>query len=305
MRRGYLRAILATAERELTIVELFSILYQFADVFAFLILSAAGLAIVFGMMGVINMAHGEFIMCGAYVTVGLVHAGLPLPLAQLCGTITAGLVGVLVEVLIVRRFYKRPLDSLLATWGLSLIVTQSMLIIVGSSVAGIGTPQGSFSVGQYTFSSYRLVLFAGSLATLAAIYFIFMRTRFGVHARATMQNPQIAQALGVKVGTVYAASFGIGAALAGFCGALYAPTMTLIPTMGATFIVESFVTVVVGGANVLLGTAPAGMLLAAVRMTLNAWAGQTVGQIGMLIAVILIIRLLPEGISGYLTRQKR
>lgn len=280
-------------------------LYQFADVFAFLILSAAGLAIVFGMMGVINMAHGEFIMCGAYVTVGLVHGGVPLPLAQLCGTLAAGLIGVLVEVAIVRKFYKRPLDSLLATWGLSLVVTQGMLILVGSSVAGIGTPPGSFMVGEYTFSVYRLVLFAGALAALALIYVVFMRTRFGVHARATMQNAQMAQALGVRVGRVYALSFGLGAALAGFCGALYAPTMTLIPTMGATFVVESFVTVVVGGSNVLLGTAPAGVLLAAVRTALNAWAGQIIGQIGMLIAVIIIIRVLPEGISGFLTRRQR
>ncbi len=257
------------------------------------------------MMGVINMAHGEFIMCGAYVTVGLVHGGFPLPLAQLCGTIAAGLIGVLVEVAIVRKFYKRPLDSLLATWGLSLVVTQGMLILVGSSVSGIGTPPGSFMVGEYTFSVYRLILFAGALAALGLIYVVFMRTRFGVYARATMQNPQMAQALGVRVGRVYALSFGLGAALAGFCGALYAPTMTLIPTMGATFVVESFVTVVVGGSNVLLGTAPAGVLLAAVRTALNAWAGQIIGQIGMLIAVIIIIRVLPEGISGFLTRRQR
>ena len=285
--------------------EVFSVAYQFADVFAFLILSAAGLAIIFGMMGVINMAHGELIMCGAYVTVGLVHAGVPLPLAQLCATLTAGLCGVLVEVLIVRKLYARPLDSLLATWGLSLIVTQGMLIIVGSSMPGIGTPPGSFAVGLYTFSVYRIVLFGGALAALAAVYIIFMRTRFGVHARATMQNAAIAQALGVRVGRVYALSFGIGAALAGFCGALYAPTMTLIPTMGATFIVESFVTVVVGGANVLLGTTFAGLLLAGVRTALNAWHGQIIGQIGMLLAVIVIIRVLPEGISGFIGRRTR
>src|ERR1700691_6819983 len=96
--------------------DIFSYLYQFADVFAFLILSAAGLAIVFGMMGIINMAHGEFIMCGAYVTVGLVRIGVPLALAQALAAVTAGLIGVAVEYLIVRRFYKRPLDSLLATW---------------------------------------------------------------------------------------------------------------------------------------------------------------------------------------------
>jgi urea ABC transporter permease protein UrtB len=285
--------------------EVFSFAYQFADVFAFLILAAAGLAIVFGMMGVINMAHGEFIMCGAYVTVGLVHAGFPLPLAQACGTVAAGLIGVAVEWTIVRKLYKRPLDSLLATWGLSLIVTQGMLLVFGSSLAGIGTPEGSFTIGAYTFSTYRMVLFACAVAVLGFIYVIFMRTRFGVHARATMQNALIAQATGVKVGNIYALSFGIGAALAGFCGAMYAPTMTLMPTMGASFLVESFVTVVVGGANVLLGTAPAGILLAVVRTGLNGWGGQIIGQIGMLLAVIVVIRILPEGLSGWFGRRTR
>ena len=272
---------------------------------AFLILSAAGLAIVFGMMGVINMAHGEFIMCGAYVTVGLVHAGFPLPLAQLCGALAAGLIGVVVEWTLVRKLYKRPLDSLLATWGLSLVVTQGMLLVFGSSVAGIGTPEGSFMLGEYSFSVYRMVLFVAALGVLAGIYLVFMRTRFGVHARATMQNAAIAQATGVRVNRVYALSFGIGAGLAGFCGALYAPTMTLIPTMGAAFLVESFVTVVVGGANVLLGTAPAGILLAVIRTALNGWGGQIVGQIGMLLAVILVIRVLPEGMSGWFARRSR
>lgn len=287
------------------LAELFSLFYQFADVFAFLILSAAGLAIVFGMMGVINMAHGEFIMCGAYATVGLVNLGVPLPLAQITAAVVAGLIGIAVEILIVRKFYRRPLDSLLATWGLSLIVTQGMLLVVGSAVRGIGTPEGSFAVGDYTFSSYRLVLFACALGVLIGIYILFMRTRFGVIARATMQNPGMAQALGARTGRIYAISFGIGAGLAGLCGALYAPTMTLIPTMGATFIVESFVTVVVGGANVLLGTAPAAMLLSLVRMSLNASYGQIIGQIGMLVAVILIIRILPEGLSSVLVRRGR
>ena len=156
--------------------ELFSLFYQFADVFAFLILSAAGLAIVFGMMGVINMAHGEFIMCGAYVTVGLVNLGVPLVIAQILAALTAGLIGIAVEFLIVRRFYKRPLDSLLATWGLSLIVTQSMLLTVGSAVRGIGTPEGSFAIGEYTFSTYRLVLFGCAVAVLVGLYIVFMKT---------------------------------------------------------------------------------------------------------------------------------
>ena len=285
------------------LAEIFSVLYQFADVFAFVILAASGLAIVFGMMGVINMAHGEFIMCGAYVTAALYHAGLALPLAQAAGAVVAGLIGILLEATVVRPLYKRPIDSLLATWGVSLIVTQGMLLLIGSTFPGIGTPPGSFSVGVYTFSTYRMVLFAAALGVLLFIYLLFMRTRFGVFARATMQNAPMAQALGMRTNRVYAASFGLGAGLAGLCGALYAPTMSLIPTMGAGFIVESFVTVVIGGSNVLLGTAPAGIALAAVRTALNAWHGQIIGQIGMLVAVVLIIRVLPEGFSGWLARR--
>jgi urea transport system permease protein len=270
-----------------------------------LLLIALGLTFTFGQMGVINMAHGEFIMCGAYVTVGLVNLGVPLAIAQMLAALTAGLIGVLVEFLVVRRFYKRPLDSLLATWGLSLIVTQSMLLIVGSAVRGIGTPEGSFAIGGYSFSTYRLVLFGCAVAVLGGLYIIFMKTRFGVIARATMQNAAMAKALGARTGRIYAISFGIGTGLAGLCGALYAPTMTLIPTMGATFVVESFVTVVIGGANVLLGTAPAAVFLAIIRMALNASYGQIIGQIGMLVAVILIIRVLPEGLSSVLVRRGR
>src|ERR1700751_3371198 len=111
--------------------ELFSIFYQFADVFAFLILSSAGLAIVFGMMGVINLAHGEFIMCGAYVTVGMVNLGLSLPLSQVTAAVVAGGLGIWVELTIIRRLYQRPADTLLATWGLSLVVTQGTLLVIG------------------------------------------------------------------------------------------------------------------------------------------------------------------------------
>lgn len=285
--------------------EIFSIAYQFADVFAFLVLAAAGLAIIFGMMGIINLAHGEFITCGIYVTAFGVHNGLPLPVAQACGALTAGVIGIILERTIIHRLYDRPLDSILATWGISLIVTQGMLVTLGSSMAGTGTPEGSFNVGEYTFSTYRLVLFAAAVLVMVGLYLLFMRTRYGVLARATMQNPQMARALGVRTPYIYAISFGLGAALAGLCGALYAPTMTLIPTMGITFIVESFVTVVVGGSNVLIGTVPAAVVLGAIRTSLNAWHGQIIGQIGMLIAVILVIRVLPEGISGWLLRRNR
>jgi len=278
----------------------FAMLYQFGDTFAFLVISCAGLAVIFGMMGVINLAHGEFIMCGAYVTASAARGGLPLPLAILTGALVAGAVGMVVERLVIRHLYQRPLDSIIATWGISLIATQGVLIVLGSTMQGIGTPLGSIDVGARSYSLYRLVLMACALGLLGGLYMLFYHSRFGVIARATIQKPQMAYALGVNTGRMYGLTFGLGAALAGLAGGLYAPTMTMVPTMGATFIVESFVTVVVGGADIFVGAAPAAAILALIKAGLTAWYGQLFGQIGLLVTVILVIRILPGGLSGWL-----
>jgi branched-chain amino acid transport system permease protein len=283
----------------------FSWAYQFGDAFAFLVISAAGLAVIFGMMGVINLAHGEFIMCGAYVTAAAARSGLPLPLAILTGALAAGLIGVALERLVIRRLYHRPLDTIVATWGVSLIATQGVLIVFGSTMPGLGTPLGGASVGALSYSLYRIVLMATAFALLTGLYLLFYRTRYGVVARATIQAPHMARALGVDTGRIYSLTFGLGAGLAGLAGGLYAPTMTLVPTMGATFIVESFVTVVIGGGDIFMGAAPAAAILAVIRAGMTAWQGQLFGQIGLLLAVILVIRLMPGGLSGWLRRGRR
>src|SRR5690606_11985734 len=280
----------------------FQLLYQFGDAFAFLVIAASGLAIIFGMMGIINLAHGEFIMCGAYVTVLAARSGLPLPLAILCGSLAAGLIGIALERTVIRRLYHRPLDSIVATWGISLIATQGVLILFGSTMQGIGTPLGSVQVGAYSYSVDRLVLLAVAILLLVGPYILFYRTRFGIVARATIQVPHMARAVGVDTGRVYGLTFGLGAAMAGLAGGLYAPTMTMVPTLGRTFIVESFVTVVIGGADIFLGAAPAAAILAVIKATMTAWYGPFFGQIGLLVAVIVVIRLLPGGLSAWLRR---
>ncbi len=283
---------------------LFSFLYKCGDAFAFLVLSAAGLAIIFGMMGVINLAHGEFILCGAYVSTSVTHMGLPLPLAIFVGAMVAGAVGILVERLVIRHLYERPLDTIVATWGISMIVTQGTLILLGSTMAGTGTPFGSFTVGDYSYSVYRIVLMIVAAITLVSLWLMFTRTRFGILGRATIQMPEIAEALGVNTRLIYSLTFGLGAALAGLAGGLYAPTMTLVPTMGSSFIVEAFVTVVIGGADIFLGTAPAAAILGIVKAALTSWQGQLAGQIGLLIAVIIVIRIMPRGLSGWLLKER-
>jgi branched-chain amino acid transport system permease protein len=282
----------------------FGFLYQFGDACAFLVLCATGLAIIFGMMGVINLAHGEFIMCGAYVTVTIAKLGLPLPVAIVCGALAAGAVGIVLERLVIRHLYHRPLDTIVATWGISLIASQGTLILLGPSLADVSTPLGSVQIGSLSYSVYRFALMGIAAAIVGGLYLLFNVTRFGVLARATIQVPHMAEALGVNTSLIYSLTFGIGAALAGATGGLYAPTMTLVPTMGGQFIMEAFVTVVVGGADVFLGTAPAGVTLGLVKAAMTTWQGQLFGQIGLLIAVILVIRVLPRGISGLLLRER-
>src|SRR6202171_1747036 len=151
------------------------------------------------------------------------------------------------------------------------------------------------------YLSPSAVLLRGRLGVL---YMLFNWTRFGVLARATIQVPHMAAALGVDTRMVYSLTFACGAGLAGLAGGLYAPTMTLVPTMGATFIMEAFVTVVIGGADVFLGTAPAGGVRAVVKSAMTSWQGQLFGQIGLLVAVIIVVRVLPKGVSGFLLRER-
>jgi urea ABC transporter permease protein UrtB len=287
------------------LVAIFSFVYQFGDAFAFLVISCAGLAVIFGMMGIINLAHGEFIMCGAYVTSGVARAGAPLPLAIACGALVAAVVGMALERTVMRHLYHRPLDSIIATWGISVIATQGVLIALGPTIMGVGTPLGSMALGDRSYSIYRLVLFAAAIGLLGSLYLVFYHTRFGVLARATIQRPGMARALGVDTKRIYGLTFGLGAGLAGLAGGLYAPTMTMVPTMGSTFIVESFVTVVVGGADIFVGAAPAAAFLAIIRAGLTAWYGQLFGQIGLLVAVIVVIRVLPGGLSTFVKRWQR
>jgi len=284
------------------ISKIFNILYQFLDSFSFLILAAIGLAIIFGMMGVINLAHGEFIMLGAYITTLSSLAGVPIPLAILVGSIGVGIYGFIVDKLIIRHLYGRPLDSVVATWGISLIMSQGMLIIMGPSLQGLSTPLGSFSVGGINYSTYRLILAITACLLLVLLYWIFMHTRFGLHSRATMQNEEIARSLGVNTNRMYTLTFVLGSMFAGLTGGLFSFTMTIGPTFGAGFLMESFVTVLVGGGNPLIGTVMSGATLGVVHSILSYVFGTFIGRVGLLIGAILFIRLWPTGFSGLIDR---
>ena len=284
---------------------LFNMAYQFGDALSFLLLSAIGLAVIFGMMKIINLAHGEFITVGAYGTVisgKVLH--LPLPIAMAVGVLVTILFGLILEKLIIRHLYGRPLDSVVATWGISLIVSQSFLVIFGPSYEGLQTPMGNFKLGDYSYSEYRIFLIFFSISLLALLYILFMKTSFGALARATIEKPEIASSMGVNVKNVYSITFAIGAGLAGVTGALYAPTMTIVPSIGQAFIVSAFITVVTAGASPFIGLVPAAAFLSTVQTSVTFFYKATIGIIALLFSVIIIIRFLPKGFSGLISKEK-
>lgn len=282
---------------------LFGILYQFSDSFTFLILSALGLAIIFGMMGIINLAQGEFIMVGAYASTIIINAGMPYIVGIIAGALVAAIMGWIMDRLIICHLYDRVLDSVVATWGISLVLSEGMLQVFGPSMQSVSMPLGSVEISGSKYSVYKLLLTAIAAVIVVGVYLLFTKTEFGRKARATMQSRTISESLGVNTKAVYSITFVIGSALAGLTGALYAPTMTITPTMGNNFMVQSFVTVMCGGANPILGSVVSSGVLGVVNSTLSVLISAFFGKIGLLLITIIIIRVLPTGFTGLLEKR--
>ena len=279
------------------------ILYQFINSFAFLVLAAVGLSVIFGVMNVINFAHGAFIMLGAVTTAALVNRyGLTFWIAVPIVTVALGVFGMLIERLVVRRLYERVVDALLATWAINLLLTQGVLILLGPLQKGIQTPFAHFRVGDLSYSTYSVFVAVVAGLVLVFLYWLFMHTDFGMRARAAVEKRDIAEALGTNTTAVHSVTFGIGAAFAGFTGAIYAPQMAISPYFGNQFLISAFTVVIVGGANPLLGTLLSASALSLVSGVLNWFGGSFIGTMGLLVVTMLIIRLLPRGFTGLVAR---
>ncbi|NPD16519.1 branched-chain amino acid ABC transporter permease [Xinfangfangia sp. D13-10-4-6] len=267
---------------------------------AILVLISIGLAVVFGMMKVINMAHGEFLMLGGYVAIyGTNHAGLNFWVSALIlAPLVVGLVGLALEWLVIRHLYGRMIDTMLATWGISLALIGGMTMLVGNTTTGIPTPLPSVSIGDYSVSGYVIFLIVLALAVFAGLFCLFKLTTFGLQARATTQNADMVAALGGKPRRIYALTFGLGAALAGLGGAALAPLTGVIPTIGASYIAKAFITVISGGAAVIAGNLSASVLFGSVGQIFTYVYTPVIGEVALLVTAIVLIRILPQGITG-------
>ncbi len=263
-----------------------------------------GLAVVFGMMRVINLAHGEFLMLGGYCAVESYSHGANLWVALLVvPPIVVGLVGVVVERLLIRRLYGRMIDTMLATWGLSLAFIGGVTMTLGNSVAGISAPLGSFAVGRFHVSVYDEFLMLAAILLSLLVWVVLKFTPAGLIARGTMQNADMAAALGVAPDRVYAVTFASGAALSGLAGGLIAPISGVLPTMGTAYIAKAFITVITGGAAMLTGTLVASGLLGTVSTVFTFLTTPVFGEVALLIVAIVLLRLLPRGITGRFLRR--
>jgi urea ABC transporter permease protein UrtB len=282
--------------------ELVNSLHLVAFSFGLLVLISLGLAVIFGLMRVINLAQGELIMLGAYACVLATSYGASLWLAFLFAFITVGIFGILVERLLIRWLYGRILDTLLATWGLSLFLVGAVTTAFGPQAASVAAPPGSVALGGVSVPAYNLFVIALALAMLAATWALFRLTPFGLVVRGTMQNPAMASALGVDRDRVHALTFGLGSALTGLAGAALVPITGVSPTMGAFFVAKAFITVIAGGHLPILGTLSAAGLFGTIDGLVGYHASSVAGEIAVLVVAIVLLRLLPVGITGRLRR---
>ncbi len=266
---------------------------------ASLALMSVGLAIIFGMMKVINLAHGEFLMLGGYAAIEANRMGLSIWVAMLIvAPIVVGAIGIIVERTIIRWLYGRMIDTMLATWGLSLFLVGLTTAIFGNTTVGLSAPLGSFEIGQYRTSAYTLFVIGVAIVVLGGVLAVLRFTKLGLIARGTMQNANMAAALGVNPSRVYSITFGVGAALTGLAGAVIAPVSGTFPTIGAAYVAKCFITVIGGGASIVMGTTAASTLFGAVNQLATYVTTPVFGEVALLAAAIVLIRALPQGITG-------
>jgi urea transport system permease protein len=274
-----------------------------------LLLAALGLAVTYGLMGVINMAHGELIMIGAYATYlvqGLYRTYLPeffnhyLLLAVPVAFLAAAAVGAVIERLVLRHLYGRPLETLLATWGISLMLIQGVRSLFGAQNVAVENPawmSGGWQVLPNLILPYnRLVIIAFAAAVLISMALLISKTRLGLFVRGVTQNRAIAASMGVNTARIDTSAFALGSGIAGLAGAALSQVGNVGPDLGQSYIVDSFMVVVLGGVGQLAGTVYAALGLGILNKLLEGVAGAVLAKIAVLVMIVIFIQKRPQGI---------
>ncbi|WP_143711366.1 urea ABC transporter permease subunit UrtB [Magnetococcus marinus] len=306
---GVVKAALERVEERLRLWNMVGSLFQGISLGSVLLLAAVGLAITFGVMGVINMAHGELVMLGAYTTFvvqDLFRAYLPdwldwsLLVAVPMAFLVSGLFGVAIERGIIRFLYGRPLETLLATWGLSLMLQQLVRTLFGPTNQEVSNPSwmsGAIQTSQGLVLTYnRITIILFSLAVIGSLALVLRKTSLGLQMRAVTQNRRMAGSMGIRTGWVDALTFGLGAGIAGIAGVALSQVDNVSPNLGQSYIIDSFMVVVFGGVGNLWGTLVGAFSLGVLNKFMEPLAGAVLGKILVLVGIILFIQKRPRGL---------
>lgn len=263
------------------------------------LIAALGLTIIYGTAGVINMAHGELIMLGAYSSYMLqFYLGVPYLLCLPVSFVIVALVGLALERGLIRYLYKRPLDTLLATYGVSLVLMQGVRLIFGSDPKYLAVPeifQSNVMLGSVSLSVFRIVVLLVTALLVFALWLLFYRTRFGIQVRAVMQDKEMAASFGINSSRIYMMTFALGAGLAGLAGALFGVLAIVLPTMGASYVVQAFLMVVVGGGS-LAGSVVASGVTGELQSVFAFLTNDTFARFIIFVLIVVFLRFRPQGL---------
>ncbi|MES2532950.1 MAG: branched-chain amino acid ABC transporter permease [Pseudomonadota bacterium] len=277
------------------LLHILNIVYQLST----LAMITLGLAVVFGLLGVLNMAHGEFVMLGAYSVVFVQDQGLPLVTAVPVAVAVCGAIGWAVERWLIRPLYARPFDTLLATWALAMLLRKIVEGLFGKGYRNVETEiASSVSFMGVSYPAYRLVLIALVAVVMAALALWYRRSSAGLRVRAMTANPVLAQALGIDTRQLASRAFVIGVTLAGLAGVMLAPLVRIEPGIGVDYLLDSFFVLVVGGLGTLSGLGGGVALIGGTKAVVSSIADQTSGYAVVLILSTLFLWLRPHGLFG-------
>ena len=281
------------------------VLLEIIYMIAFLALTSAGLAVVFGMMRVINLAHGEFVMIGGYTTIACAKADINIYFAMLViSPLVVGILGLLVERLVVRQLYGRMIDTMLATWGLSLLMVGIVTFIFGNTAVSVPAPIPAYELGEFQMGGYNLFIIGIATLLMLCMWLVMRFTRLGLVARGAMQSADVASSLGYDPKKVYMWTFTVGAALSGLAGGVLAPLTGLLPSSGGAYIAKAFITVITGGAAVITGTLSSSVIFGTINQVVSFGSTPVIGEIAMLAFAVVLLRLMPQGITGRFFRNE-
>jgi branched-chain amino acid transport system permease protein len=264
---------------------------------AIIVLVVLGLGVIASMMGIFNFAHGEFVLLGAFTTYLVYKSGLPVWVGMLAAPIVLGAIGLVLERIVIRRFYAAPIVAMLGTYALGLVIRETVRGLIGGLYLSIPEPVvGSYVLGGVQLSKWRLMIIVITALVMTASYLLLTRTAFGLRVRASLENPALARASGISTDTIYAVTFAFGAALAGLAGALVVPIFSLFADLGIRFLIQGFLAVMLGGVGTFEGPVAGAGLIGTLSAALPWAVSPVLADVLVFVIAIVIVKLRPGGL---------